>query len=155
MKKILSILLAMGLLCFLAGCDHPDSLQLDLSRGYGERLKLIHLNASTEEKRERIETFAGVLTDAQPLTKDFSLFAYYPDYYLQITGKALDYDLDEKGIMRNVSLRTGQGLSLTAIVDINGDYVDFIIPGVTDTDHPVIYRSAMTAQEFVKLVNHA
>ena len=133
MKKWIAILISVGLLCFLAGCDHPDSLQLDLSRGYGEHLKLIHLNASTEEKRERIEAFAEVLTNAQPLEKDFSLFAYYPDYYLQIAGK---------------------DFSLAAIVDVNGDYVDFYIPEL-DMDSPVIYRSSMTAQEFVKLVNHA
>ena len=155
MRRIIAVLLTAGLLCFLTGCGNPDSLQLDLSRGYGEHLKLIHLNASSEEKRERIETFAGMLIDAQPLTKDYSLFAYYPDYDLRITGKALDYDLDENGVMRDVSLVTGKDLSLYAIVDVNGDYVDFIVPGVTDTDHPVIYRSAMTAEEFVKLVNHA
>ena len=134
MKRFLAVLLAVGLLCFLAGCDNPDSLQLDLSRGYGEHLKLIHLNASTEEKRERIETFAGALTDAQPLEKDFSLFAYYPDYLLEITGK---------------------DLSLTAIVDVNGDYVDFYIPDDGAAGPPVLYRSTMTAEEFVKLVNHA
>ena len=155
MRRIIAVLLAAGLLCFLAGCDNPDSLQLDLSRGYGEHLKLIHLNSNTEEKRERIETFAQVLTDAQPLDKDFSLFAYYPDYALKITGTALDYDLDENGVMRDVSLITGEGLSLYAIVDVNGDYVDFYIPDIAETDHPVIYRSAMTAKEFVKLVNHA
>ena len=154
MKKLLAILLAAGLLCFLTGCDHPDSLQLDLSRGYGERLKLIHLNASTEEKRERINAFAGVLIDAQPLDKDYSLFAYYPDYDLRITGKGLEYTLDKDGVMHDVSLVTGKDLSLYAIVDVNGDYVDFIIPGVTDTNRPVIYRSSMTAQDFVKLVNH-
>ena len=131
LRRIIAVLLTAGLLCFLAGCDHPDSLQLDLSRGYGERLKLIHLNASTEEKRERIEAFAAALEDAQPLDKDFSLFAYYPDYLLQIIGK---------------------DLSLTAIVDVNGDYVDFYFPDEGTTQ---LYRSSMTAQEFVKLVNHA
>jgi len=156
LKKLIAALLAGCMLCFLAGCKNPDSLQLDLSRGYGENLKLIHLNASTEEKRERMDAFAGVLLDAKPLEKDFSMFAYYPDYYLQITGKGLEYTLDDAGIMREVSLKTGEGLSLTAIVDVNGDYVDFYLPEIdTAGASPVIYRSAMSAEAFVKLVNHA
>ena len=58
--------------------------------------------------------------------------------------------------MREVSLKTGEGLSLTAIVDVNGDYVDFYLPEIdTAGASPVIYRSAMSADAFVKLVNHA
>lgn len=155
MKKLIAMLLAGCMLCFLSGCKNPDSLQMDLSRGYGENLKLIHLNASTEEKRERMDTFADVLTDAQPLTKEFSMFAYYPDYYLQIIGKALDYTLDESGIIKEMSLKSGEGLSLTAVIDVNGDYVDFYLPEIDGGDTPVIYRSAMPAEDFVKLVNHA
>ena len=49
-------------------------------------MKLIHLNASSGEKEERMEAFSQVLENAEPLDKSFSLFAYYPDYLL-------DYDV--------------------------------------------------------------
>lgn len=148
-------MLAGCLLCCLVGCRNPDSLQMDLSRGYGQNLKLIHLNSSTAEKRERIDTFIGVLTDAEPLEKDFSMFAYYPDYQLKITGKALDYKLDGDGVIQNVTVKEGVGLTITAIVDVNGDFVDFTLPDVEAGGSSVIYRSVMTAEDFVKLVNHA
>ena len=78
---------------------------MDLSRGYGEHLKLLHLNASTSEKRERIQAFSRVILEAEPLDKSLSMFAYYPDYLLEITP--------------------WEGGKLTVIVDINGEYVDF------------------------------
>ena len=55
MKKSLCVLLFCIMVLQLSGCSStPNSLQMDLSRGYGEHLKLLHLNASTSEKRERI-----------------------------------------------------------------------------------------------------
>ena len=80
MKRFLSLLLAGTLAALCAGCSQPDSLTLDLSQGYGKHTKLIHLNASTAEKEQRLQGFYQVLEEADPLEKDFSLFAYYPDY---------------------------------------------------------------------------
>ena len=36
-------LLVLFSLCLLAGCQNPNAVQMDLSRGYGEQLKLLHL----------------------------------------------------------------------------------------------------------------
>ena len=136
MKKLLCMLLLAYMAFLLSGCDNPDSLQLDLSRGYGEHLKLIHLNASTSEKRERMEAFSDVIRNAEPLEKDISLFAYYPDYQLEITPWE-------------------GGETLTVIVDVNGDFVDFYYPGPYPEQSGTLYRSKATAEEFKKLVHHA
>ena len=112
----------------LSGCTVPDSLQLDLSQGYGLETKLLHLNASTEKSRLRIEAFASLAEDAQPLQKDISLFAYYPDLILTIT-------------------RDGN-TELSAVVDINGEHVDFHYSGETQ-----LYRSKMSAADLKKLVH--
>lgn len=153
MKKRICALLIVGMLSLLAGCARPNSLQIELSQGYGDEIKLIHLNASTAEKRERIETFARMLADAQPLEKELALFAYYPDYRLEITGMALAYTVNDTGAMTDVSLTEGDDCSITAIVDVNGEYVDFYFPGPAPEKSDVIYRSALSASEFVKLVN--
>lgn len=128
MKKTLFALYTAALLLLLSGCSAPDSLQLDLSQGYGRETKLLHLNASNERNRRRIEDFAAVTEGAQPLQKDISLFAYYPDMTLTIT-------------------RDGQA-GPTAVLDINGDYVDFHYLGETQ-----LYRSAMSSEELKKLVH--
>ena len=89
MKRFLSLLLAGTLAALCTGCSQPDSLTLDLSQGYGKHTKLIHLNASTAEKDQRLQGFYLVLEEADPLEKDFSLFAYYPDY-LQVNYCAVE-----------------------------------------------------------------
>lgn len=134
MKKFFPLLLALAL-CLLAGCQNPNALQMDLSRGYGDQLKLIHLNANTGENRQLMEDFGDAIRGAQALDKDFRLFAYYPDYLLELS-----------------QWEEGQGL--TVLVDINGDHVDFIYPGPYPEADQVIYRSQVTAQEFQALVNH-
>lgn len=128
MKRIFCALCVSALLLMLSGCSAPDSLQLDLSQGYGRQTKLLHLNASTEKRRLRIEAFAALIEDAQPLDKDISLFAYYPDLTMTIT-------------------RDGQ-VGPTAIVDINGDFVDFHYSGETR-----LYRSKVSALEFKGLLH--
>lgn len=131
MKKFFSLLALCFLLC-LGGCSNPDSLQLDLFEGYGNHLRLLHLNASTQERKERIEAFSRVFEDAQPLSKSIEMFAYYPDYVLTITPWK-----EQK--------------SLEAVVDVNGDYVDFYYSD--SAAPPVLYRSKMSAEEFLILVN--
>lgn len=128
MKKIFCALCVSALLLMLSGCSAPDSLQMDLYQGYGWQTKLLHLNASTEKNRQRIEDFASITEEAQPLDKDISLFAYYPDYIMTID-------------------RAGQS-GMMVIVDINGDFVDFFYPGETQ-----LYRSKMSALEFKRLLH--
>ena len=72
MKKITALLLALAL-CLLAGCQNPNAVQMDLSRGYGEQLKLLHLNASTGENLQLMEDFGGAIQDAEPLDRAESL----------------------------------------------------------------------------------
>ena len=130
MKKFL-VLILLGACCSLfSGCSRPDSLEMDLSRGYGEHLKLIHLNASTSERAERIQAFYQVLEESDVLDKDFSLFAYYPDYLLELTNN---------------------GETTTAFVDINGDHVDFYY--ADQGDSPTLYRSHYSTQEFKSLIH--
>ena len=71
MKKTAALLLAAVLFLLCAGCSQPDALTLDLFQGYGQHLKLIHLNASSGEKEERMEAFSQVLENAEPWTKAF------------------------------------------------------------------------------------
>lgn len=86
MKKSLCVLLFCIMVLQLSGCSStPNSLQMDLSRGYGEHLKLLHLNASTSEKRERIQAFSRVILEAEPLDKSLSMFAYYPSVCFHTT----------------------------------------------------------------------
>lgn len=130
MKRLTCAVLALLLLLTLCGCSPPDSLQLDLTQGFGLQTKLLHLNASTEKNRQRIEGFAALTQDAQPLDKDISLFAYYPDLTLTIT-------------------RDGQA-GPTAVVDINGDHVDFYYSGETQ-----LYRSKMSAADLKMLLHQS
>lgn len=131
MKRFLSLLLAGTLAALCAGCSQPDSLTLDLSQGYGKHTKLIHLNASTAEKEQRLRGFYQVLEDSEPLEKDFSLFAYYPDYLLELTER---------------------GQTTSAIVDVNGDYIDFYYP-TEENPAPQLYRSRASAEDFRKLLH--
>lgn len=127
MKRLFCALFALCLTLQLAACAAPNSLQMTLSQGCGVELTLLHLNASSRERRERIEEFAAALEGAQPLEKDIALFAYYPDYRLEIT-------------------RDGQ--SKTALVDLNGTFLDFHYE-----DDTTIYRSTMTVDEFKAILH--
>lgn len=127
MKKALVPLLFAVMLTLFTGCSSPDALQLDLSQGFGSQLKLLHLNASTSERRQRIEEFHTLLEKAQPLEKDFSMFAYYPDYRLELLA---------------------DGQKTTVILDLNGEFVDFHY-----LDDTVLYRSEFTAQDLKKLIH--
>lgn len=128
-KVILPLLLAALLLLTSTGCSSPDSWQLDLSQGCGAGMKLLHLNASTDARRQRLRDFEALLENAQPLDKDPSLFAYYPDYLLEITH---------------------DGQKTTVILDVNGEYLDFYYP---EEGEGTIYRSLFTATDLRKLVH--
>jgi len=129
MKRTLCLISAFILLLLaLSGCTVPDSRQLDLSQGYGRQTKLLHLNASTEKSRQRIEAFTALTEGAQPLEKDISLFAYYPDLTLTITRDGVE--------------------ELSVVVDINGEWVDFHY-----TDDTQLYRSQMSSGDLKKLVH--
>lgn len=154
MKKLLcAVLAACMITCLFSGCNTPNSLQMDLFQGYGRELKLIHLNASSGEKRERMEAFAQALADSEPVEKDISMFAYYPDYRLEISGKALASGEGGAGFTVVDTERTDG--SITAVIDLNGDFVDFYFPGPDPEQSNTIYRSKMTAKEFRILVHHA
>lgn len=153
MKRIGSLLICCVLLLGLVGCAAPDSLKLDLYQGYGRELRLIHLNASDEKNSERINAFAQALTGAKALEKDRSLFAYYPDFRLEIKGKALSYDVTGDGVLENVSVTDQADGTITAVIDKNGDFVDFYFPGPAPEASDVIYRSSLTAEELLVLVH--
>ena len=72
MKKITALLLALAL-CLLAGCQNPNAIQMDLSRGYGEQLKLLHLNASTGENLQLLALDEKVLVEIPDLQNIFTL----------------------------------------------------------------------------------
>lgn len=158
MKKLLCLILAAAMACLLSGCRNPDSQQLDLYQGYGDHLKLIHLNASSAEKEERLSAFLRVLETGKPLEKDSSLFAYYPDYLLEISGRTLvseGADSEGDAPAFTVAEAEGRDVSITVIVDINGDFVDFRFPGPAPAQSDIIYRSKTTSQEFKALVHQA
>ena len=74
-----------------------------------------------------MEAFSQVLENAEPLDKSFSLFAYYPDYLLELNDN---------------------GQTTTTYVDVNGNYIDFYYDGEEQ-----LYRSNVTAAEFKKLIH--
>lgn len=128
-KRTLFLALLASALIALSGCSAPNSLQLDLSQGYGNHNKLLHLNASNGSNRQRIEDFAAILENAAPLEKDAELFAYYPDYLLTISRK---------------------GQKTTALVDVNGSFVDFML-----LEEEQVYRANISPQELKALVHQS
>lgn len=128
MKKLFFGLCLFSLTLLLSGCDTASSL--NLSQGYGNGLKLVHLSAGSGESYQRIEGFQAALENPAPLEKDASLFAYYPDFLLEIQTP-------------------GAQEPLQAVVDINGDFVDFYYVGQEDT----LYRAQASAEEFLALVH--
>lgn len=128
MKRFFYGICLILLACLLNGCETAS--RLDLSQGYGDELKLVHLSAGSGEELERIREFQAALQDAEPLEKDASLFAYYPDFILDISTP------ESSGNFR-------------AVVDINGDFVDFYYVGQEDA----LYRAGISAEDFLTLVH--
>lgn len=128
MKKLLCGVCLFLLAALLSGCETASLL--DLSQGYGEGLKLVHLSAGAGDDLQRILDFQSALADPEPLDRDPSLFAYYPDYTLEIVTP------DSQG-------------NIDVVVDINGDFVDFYYVGQEDT----LYRAKVSSEEFLTLVH--
>lgn len=162
MKKLVSLLLALICLLLLAACAmRPDDEQLDVSQPYGDQVKLLHLNGSSQEKRERIRQVYQALYDCYPIDKDPALFAYYPDY--QVTVKGVDQEVIHADYQLPVPVadifRDGQ--EVRAVVDINGDWVDILFTrppgdGYRFDDDAVeghIFRSRVSAKDFKALLN--
>lgn len=126
MKKILWGVCLFFLLMTLYGCETAS--QLDIAQGYGAGLKLVHLSAGSGDGLERIGEFREVLREAEPLDKDPALFAYYPDFLVEI--------------------RTPEE-EVCAVVDINGEFVDFYYTGQEDR----LYRAGISAEDFLTLVH--
>lgn len=152
MKRLFSCLLCAVLLSVLSGCTAPDSLKLDLYQGYHRGLHLLHWNASSAEQTEKIEFLAQSFEDAVALEKDFSQFAYYPDYRLVIHGKSLQFDYAEDGKVQGVHVVEDATGSIEAVVDLNGDkYVDFYLP---ESDFPqTLFRSPYQPIDWLVSVN--
>lgn len=127
-KTLLSLLLAALLILPLSSCSSPDHWQLDLSQGCGTGMKLLHLNASTQARRQRLRNFEALLENARPLDKDPSLFAFYPDYLLEITH---------------------DGKKTSVVLDVNMEYLDFYYP----EDEGTLYRSSYTAADLRGLIH--
>lgn len=128
MKKFLLALCLFLLLSMLSGCESAS--QLNLSQGYGNRLCLLHISKGSGQEYQRILDFHAALQDAQPLDKAPSLFSYYPDYLLEINA-------------------ADPSLSLSAVIDINGDNIDFYYTG----QESIIYRAKISAEDFLALVH--
>lgn len=128
MKKLLCGICLLFLVSLLAGCETAS--QLELSQGYGDNLKLIHLSAGSGEDYQRIVDFRAALQDAEPLDKDPALFSYYPDYLLEIRFPG------------------GEG-NVDAVIDINDKFVDFYYVGREDD----LYRANMSVEDFLTLVH--
>lgn len=128
MRKAFCGLCLFILISLLSGCTTAS--HLNLSQGYGEGLKLVHLSAGSGDSYQRIMDFYTALQDPTPLEKDPSLFGYYPDYLLEI-------DIP------------GESETLRVVVDINGDFVDFHYAEQEDT----LYRAHTSADEFLSLVH--
>lgn len=158
MKRLISLIVFSALLLSLSGCSNqpasataaqntipaitggnPDSIQLDLFQGFAENLKLLHFNNSSEAKLRQMQDISTVVQGAEALDRDFSFFAYYPDYKLEITPWQAQGE-EEAG-------------TLTVIIDINGDYVDFYYPGPYPAASETIYRSPLSAEEFKSYIH--
>ena len=143
MKRILCLMLICCLLALtFTGCRVPNSLTLDLSRGTGDHLKLLHLNAATNANEQRIIAFGSVFAGAEPTEKEITRYGYFPEYLLEIRGASLDA---ENGFTLNV----GSG-NIKVYVDLTGSVLEFSFP---DGEDRTVYLAKTTAEDFMELIN--
>lgn len=135
MKRILSILLIFVSLSAASGCSVPDDMQLDVYLGTTEDLKLLHVNASTQEKQLQIEKIHEAVTDIEAIDKPLDLFAFYPDYTIVVD------DLEDETAER-----------ITVVLDINRDRLELYRVQNGEIS-PTLYRSNMSVEEFKSYMN--
>lgn len=135
MKKLCCFLLSLGVLLGMTACQSPDDLQLDIYKGANAELKLLHLNASNSTRKQIISGITQALTQAQPTGKPMEFFGFYPDYTISVTTPG---DPNQR---------------VTVVLDINGEWVEFYYPGPNPAQDGIIYRSEMSAVDFLKLIH--
>ena len=130
-KRILSAMLLSSLLVVSTACSAvPDEMQADIYLGASKELKLLHINASSDEKEERIRKIYEAVTDAVPTDKPMELFAFYPDYTIEVDD--LGADSDDR---------------IEVVLDVNRDRLEFYY-AQDGSEEKVIYRSNMGVPEF-------
>lgn len=125
MKKGRIGLLAGLLLFLLCSCSRPDSMQMEVYMASGAQLKLLQINASSQDRITQMEGVEAAILDAEPTDKTLSQFAFYPEYRIVITR--------------------AEEAPITVILDVNENFVEFYDPA---DDEGVIYRSNMSAVDF-------
>ena len=136
-KPWLVLFFAVFLLLFGAcsGMSIPDDMQMDIYLGDHKELKLLHINASNSEKETQIRKIYEAVTDAYPTDKPMELFAFYPDYTIEVD------DLESSEPDQRIKV----------VFDVNGDRLEFYHIDEESEDSgetPVIYRSNMSVDEF-------
>lgn len=136
MKKAFYIFLSALLLILCSSCSNvPDNMQADIYLGTTKDLKLLHLNASTAKKEEQIQKMYEAVTDASPIDKPIELFAFYPDYTIEVDDLSSD-----------------SGERIQVVLDVNRDRLEFYSIKDGD-DSSTIYLSNMSVDEFKTYIN--
>ena len=135
MKKLLTLITAVIMAISLSACGTPDEFQLDIYKGVQAELKLMHLNASTSQKKWQIDGIAEALRNAEAIEKDVSLFGYYPDFTVEVT------------------LPDSPDQILRAVVDLNGDWVEFYYLEDSAITGDGLYRSKVSAEDFLAYIH--
>lgn len=135
MKKFITLIAAAVLAISFTACGTPDDFQLDIYKGVQAELKLLHLNASNSQKKWQMEGIAGALRDADSIEKDISLMGYYPDFTVEVTSPE------------------NPDQTIRAVVDINGDWVEFYYLENSAITGGGLYRSKVSAEDFLAFIH--
>gem|GEM_PF-1383343 len=135
MKKLLPLITAAIMVISFTACETPDDFQLDIYKGAQAELKLLHLNANGSQKKWQIEGIAGALRDAEAIEKDISLFGYYPDFTVEVTSPENPAE------------------TIRAVVDINGEWVEFYYMENSAITGEGLYRSKVSAEDFLAFIH--
>ncbi len=133
MKKI--CLLIIALLLTLAGCGtKPSDMQMDVYNGNSKDLKLLHVKANDEAKVNQMSGILSAIENAEASDKPMELFAFYPDYTIEISPMGSDE-------------------VITVVLDVTSEYVQFYYPGPNPEASDVVYISELSSQEFMDYIN--
>lgn len=135
MKRLLPLITAAIMAVSFTACDIPDDFQMDIYKGVQAELKILHLNASNSQKKWQIEGIAGALRDAEAIEKNISLFAYYPDFTVEVTSPE------------------NPAKTIRAVVDINGEWVEFYYLENSAITDEGLYRSNVSAEDFLAFIH--